>query len=79
MAIKRLLNYDKHCIDTTDYLFDGMYTSNYSPHESSLCLDNFNKIFDDLVECMFGKPIEDHDFPLSQNVNACRVLTICSG
>ncbi len=40
LAIKRLLNYDEHCIDTTDDLFDGFYTSKYSPYESSLCIDD---------------------------------------
>ncbi len=74
LAIKRLLNDDEHCIYTTDELFDGLYTSKYRPYENSLCIDNSDKIFDDSLDCIFSKSIEDHDFPLSQNVNACTAL-----
>jgi len=74
LAIKRLLHNDEQCIDTTDDIFDGLYTSSFSLYESGLCLDNSDKIFDDLIECIFSKSIEDHDFPLSHNVNACKAL-----
>ncbi len=74
LAIKSLLNYDEHCIDTTDQLFDRIYTSKYSSYESSLCIDNLDKIFDDSLEYIFRKSIEDHDFPLSQNFNAYTAL-----
>ncbi len=71
-AIKRLLNHDKNFIDTTDELFDVLYTSKNSLYEISLCIDYSDKIFDDFLECIFSKSIEDHDLPLSQNVNACK-------
>ncbi len=73
-AIKRLLNYDEYCIDTTDDLFDALYTSKHSPNESSLCTDYLDKIFDDSLECIFSESIEDHDCPLSQNVNSPKAL-----
>ncbi len=71
LAIKRLWNYDEHCMDTRDNLFNGLYTSKYSTYES---IDNSDKIFDVSLECIFSKSIEDHDFPLSQNINACTGL-----
>ncbi len=74
LEIKRLLNSDEQCIDTTDDLFDGLYTSNYSPDKSSLCLDNLDEIFDKLIESILSTSIEDHDFLLSQNFNACKAL-----
>ncbi len=74
LAIKILWNYDEHCIDTTDDLFDGLYISKYSPYERSLCIDNSDKIFDDSMEYIFSKSIKDHHFPLSQNINSCKPL-----
>ncbi len=62
LAIKILWNYDEHCIDTTDDLFDGLYTSKYSPYERSLCIDNSDKIFDDSMECI-------------SSVNLLRIIT----
>ncbi len=39
-----------------------------------MCIDNSEKVFDDLLEFIFSKAIKDHDFPLSQNVNANKAL-----